>query len=171
MALKTFSVNEYFTNADANTYIAQQAVAIKTATESVTSSTTLQDDNELSVTLVANGVYWLDMWLLTDGNVSGDIKLALFIPSGTLRWMTNGLRIGGSTTIDSVNRKVLAGGAVSGTDVGTAGSGTTSLILPRGIARIGSTGGLGYLRWAQNTSSSTATRILAGSMMRWTRIK
>jgi len=171
MALKTFSVNEYFTSADANTYIAQQVVAHKTANESVTSSTTLQTDNHLSVTLQANGVYWLDMWLLTDGSTTGDIKLAVFIPSGTLRWMTNGLRIGGSSTIDSVNRRALGGGAVTGTDVGTVGSGTTSVVMPRGIARIGATGGLAYLQWAQNTSNGTATRVLAGSMMRWTRIK
>ncbi len=169
MPFKVFSVNEYLTSADVNTYFAQHVIAVKPTNESVVSSTSFQDDDHLSVTLQPNGVYWLDMMLIANGSTTGDLKLQIFIPSGTLRWITNGLRIGATTSIDSVNRRSMTGGNVTGGDVGMVGS--ASMVFPRGIARIGATGGLAYLRWAQNTSNATATQILAGSFMRWTRVK
>lgn len=171
MGFKKFSVNEYLTDSDVNTYFAQQVVALKTSTESVTSSTTLQDDNQLTMTVSANTTYWVDLFLITDGLTTADIKLAMFIPSGTIRWNTNGLDVAASGTLGDVNRRVLTGGAVSGADVGTVGSGTSSVIPARGIARIGATGGTMWLQWAQNTSQSTATRILAGSMLRALRVR
>lgn len=171
MGFKKFSVNEYLTDSDVNAFFAQQQVALKTADESVTSSTTLQDDNHLSITLQANTSYWIDLFLITDGATAGDIKLAVFIPSGTFRWITNGLDAATTGTSGDVNRRVKGGGAVVGTDVGTAGAGTSTVIPARGIVRIGATGGLTWLQWAQNASSATASRVLTGSMMRALRVR
>jgi hypothetical protein len=172
VAFKKFSVNEYLTAADTNAYFVQQVVATKTANESVTNSTTLQDDNHLVVSLQANTDYWMDLFLITDGATGGDIKFAVIIPSGTLRWITNGLNIGATGTTGSANRRVLTGGAsITGSDVGTVGAGTSSVVPARGIARISSTGGNARLQWAQNTSSGTASRVLAGSFMLFTRVR
>lgn len=172
MAFKRFSVNEILTSMDVNAYFAQQHVAYKTANESVSSSTTFQDDNHLVVTVRANTDYWMEMFLLTDGPTSADIKFAVIIPSGTLRWITDGLNIGATATTGSATRRVLTGGSpITGSDVGTAGSGSTSIVMPRGLMRIGATGGNVRLQWAQNTSNATASRVLAGSFMRVLRVR
>lgn len=171
MGFKIFSVNEYLTEADVNSFLSQQVVAVKSANESVTSSTTLQDDNHLLVTVQPNTNYWLDMMLITDGAVGGDIKLSIVVPSGTARWMTSGLDVAATATLANVNRRSLTGGTSTGADVGTIASGTWTIIPPAGIIRIGASGGTVKLQWAQNTSSATATRILSGSIMRLLRVK
>lgn len=171
MGFKSFSVNEYLTDSDVNAYFTQQQVAIKAATESVTSSTTLQDDNELFFTVQANTNYWFDGFLITDGAVGGDIKLAMFLPSGTIRWLTSGLDVAATATLADVNRRGILTGTATGADVGTIAAATSSIIPPSGIVRVGATGGTAKLQWAQNASSVTATRVFLGSFIRFLRIK
>ncbi|WP_157251132.1 hypothetical protein [Nonomuraea typhae] len=168
MAFKTFGVNEYLTSADVNAYLTQQQVARKTSTESVTSSTTLQDDNDLFMTLSASTNYWLDGILITDGAVGGDFKLQFVLPSGWIRWIANGPVSGATATVTDTDRnwKVTA----TSTVMGTIASGTSSIVHVAGILRIGTSGGTFKLQWAQGTSSGTATRVFANSFLRCTRM-
>ncbi|MFI7707599.1 hypothetical protein [Nonomuraea sp. NPDC049480] len=168
MGFKTFSVNEYLTSADANAYLAQQQVARKTATESVTSSTSPQVDDHLSMTLNANTNYWLDGLLLTDGAAAGDFRLQWIVPSGTIRWLANGLQSATAATVDIVDRNWKVGATT--TIMGTVASGTTTAVHVAGIIRVSSTGGTFRLEWAQGTSSATATRLFANSFIRCVRM-
>ncbi len=168
MGFKTFSVNEYLSSGDTNAYFAQQQVARKTADESVTSSTSVQDDDHLSMTLNANTNYWVDGHLITDGAVGGDIKLQFVVPSGTIRWLANGPVSGATGTVTDVDRNVRVG-SVS-TIMGTIASGTNSVVLIFGIIRTGASGGTFKLQWAQGTSSGTATRVRANSFLRCVRM-
>src|SRR5687768_16117259 len=169
MAFKTFSVNETFTSSDANTYLAQQQIVIKTATESVTSSTTVQDDNHLSMTLNANENYWLDGLIIIDGALAGDFRLQFVVPSGTIRWLANGPSSGATATTDLVDRNWKAGSLT--TIIGTIASGTETMMPVSGIIRTGASGGTFKLQWAQGTSSATATRVFIDSFLRVTRMK
>jgi hypothetical protein len=169
MAFKVFSVNETLTSSDANEYFAQQQVVIKTADESVTSSTTVQDDNHLSMTLNANTNYWLDGLLLVDGAAAGDFKLQFVVPSGTIRWLADGPDSSAAATTDIVDRNWKAGSLT--TIMGTIASGTTTILPVSGIIRTAASGGTFKLQWAQGTSSATATRVFTNSFLRVTRMK
>src|ERR1044072_1718147 len=81
MGFKIFGVNEYLTSGDTNAFFAQQQIAIKSADESVTSSTTVQDDNHLFMTLNANRNYWVDGNFITDGAVGGDFRMQFVVRS------------------------------------------------------------------------------------------
>lgn len=169
MAFKIFSVNETFTSSDVNTYLAQQIIAIKTSDESVTSSTTVQDDNELSMTLNANSNYWLDGMIINDGAAAGDFKLQFVVPSGTIRWLADGPDSSAAATTDIVDRNWKAGSLT--TIVGCIASGTSTVLPVSGIIRTGASGGTFKLQWAQGTSSATATRVFTDSFLRVTRMK
>lgn len=168
MGFKTFSVNEYLSSSDTNAYFTQQQVKIKTADESVTSSTSVQDDDHLTMTLNANTNYWLDGVLISDGAVGGDIKLQLVVPSGTVRWMADGIVSSATATVDLVDRFWKVGSTT--TIIGTVASGTKSLIHISGIIRVAGSGGTFKLQWAQGTSSGTATRLFTNSFLRVTRV-
>lgn len=169
MAFKIFSVNETLTSSDANEYFAQQQIVIKTSTESVTSSTTVQDDNELSMTLNANTNYWLDGLIIIDGAAAGDFKPQFVVPSGTIRWLADGPDSSAAATTDIVDRNWKAGSLT--TIVGTVASGTSTVLPVSGIIRTGASGGTFKLQWAQGTSSATATRVFLDSFLRVTRMK
>ncbi|WP_157251030.1 hypothetical protein [Nonomuraea typhae] len=168
MAFKTFSVNEYPLTADVNAYFTQQQVARKTATESVTSSTTVQDDDHLSMTLNANTTYWLDGILITDGALAGDFRLQFVVPSGTVRWLANGPVSGATGTVTDVDRNWKVGATT--TVMGTIAAGTSSIVHVAGIIRTAASGGTFKLQWAQGTSSGTATRVFVNSFLRCTRV-
>lgn len=169
MAFKVFSVNETLTSADVNEYFAQQIIAIKTADESVTSSTTVQDDNHLSMTLNANSNYWLDGILIIDGAVGGDFKLQFVVPSGTIRYLSDAGDSAITATLMEVDRNWKAGSLT--TIMGTVASGTSTIVPVMGIIRTAASGGTFKLQWAQGTSSATATRVFTNSFLRVTRMK
>jgi len=168
MAFKIFGVNEYLSSGDTNAYFAQQQIAIKSADESVTSSTTVQDDNHLFMTLNANTNYWVDGSLITDGAVGGDFKMQFVVPSGTIRWLANGPVSAATATVTDVDRNYKVGSTT--TVMGTIASGTNSVILLAGIVRVGASGGTFKIQWAQGTSSATATRVRANSILRCVRM-
>lgn len=166
---KTFSVNEILTSSDTNQYFAQQNVKIKTATETVTSSTTLQDDDDLLLTVSANTNYWVEglLFVATGASNTPDIKFGVNIPSGTFRWCTNGLGPTATATLDIIDKHSYTGG--TGVGVGSI-SGSNTAIPFSGIARIGASGGNLKIQWAQNTSSGTGTQVLIRSFLRVLRV-
>src|SRR5688500_16268650 len=83
MALKTFVAGEVLTADDVNVYLKNTLFARKTADESVTSSTTLQDDNHLSVAVAANSLYELTACLQYEAHADGDFKWVFEGPAGT----------------------------------------------------------------------------------------
>lgn len=141
--------------------------AIKTSTESVTSSTTLQNDDQLVVPMLANYKYAFEAYLIYDGSTAGDLKAAFTVPSGaTLNW-TNFAPNSGGTLVD-YNAVVQTS---SGATRNIACNGATVMSCqPKGYVGMGSTAGNLQLQWAQVASNATATRIFLGSWIRLTRI-
>lgn len=140
--------------------------ALKAANESVTSSTTLQDDDELFVTVEADSIYVVHAVFLYDASTAGDLKFTFTAPSGaTFQWNSSvaALATTGATSPGTTN--------FAGSDIGTnygaggAGAGTTLSAVTSGVLVTSSTAGAFRVQFAQFTSDATATRMLAGSFL------
>jgi hypothetical protein len=135
---------------------------IKGSNESVTSSTTLQNDNELVLPVVADATYLFECYLDFEGGTqgSGDLKWTWALPSGaTMRYRavytnTSGAAVTGTTNLDS--------DVVS---AGTATAGVLRGVSMHGTLTVGATAGSIQLQWAENTSDSTPTIVHAQSSL------
>src|SRR5690606_11179070 len=137
---------------------------VKSTNESVSSSTTLQGDDELLVSLTANRTYEISGVLRVSGSTSGDISLAWTGPAGsTMYAVVHGLGGGGSAGGDDIIYLYEGPGtATSGT------FGTTAAIRAihyHGFIQLGGASGNLRLVWAQGSSNATATVVHSGSFM------
>lgn len=132
----------------------------KSADESVTSSTTLQNDDQLTFSIGANETYivhiTMNATMVTGG--AGSIKYTLTAPSGAT-CNTSAIGADGSGT----SGEILNGSC--GTTGAYGGSGTSSVENIDATITTGATSGSVTLQWAQNTSNGTATRVKAGSSL------
>jgi len=130
----------------------------KTADESVTSSTTLQNDDHLSFEGVAGATYQFTINAKATANASGGFKWAFTLPaSGSGRALT---QIAGLNDADI--------------DV-TTGSGVTGALAVSNAFLISgyivfSTAGTAQFKWAQNASFGTATTLKRGTNLSVIRI-
>lgn len=146
----------------------------KTSDESVTSSTTLQDDNQLTLAVSANCTYAFRVWIMatdaTDAN--GDIKFAFTFPTGAACHFSGKgphslLASGAFGDGEYIARNT----ATSGSTVATYGL-TTSVIGIEltGLLIVSGTAGNLQLQWAQNSSDANATTVQSGSFMTLERV-
>lgn len=149
----------------------QPQYVIKQADETVTSSITYQDDDELFFPLEANALYEVEFVLAPGGVTTGDIKTRWGVPSGAtgFKWCV-GLGVSATTRDDGGNIKMAVHG--HGTDCIYGTVSTTSVGASReiGFVDTSSTPGNLVLQWTQNTSNATGSKILAGSYLRVLRI-
>ena len=130
----------------------------KPSDQSVTSSTTLGNDNDLLFTAVANGTYDFLCFVSYEGGTRGssDLKFQWSIPSGSMKF--------GAIFNNTVPTLVLNHGSASGSmTAGSNGAGSNLALIMAGTFTIGVTGGTAVLQWAQGTGSGTATKVHAGS--------
>jgi len=136
----------------------------KAVDESVTSSVTLQNDDDLVAAVVASATYLVEWDLRIDGATAGDFKYAWTGPAGaTMRWVSLGHAVGDTTNVAQTTTDV----AAIGTTVshGTLGTGVSSHVHGSGILIVSTTAGSLQLQWAQDTSSGTATKALINSWL------
>lgn len=146
---------------------AETRIAVKTADEQVVSSTTLQDDDHLSLTVVAGGWYAVDAFLDVEGDPAGDLTLGWSLPAGaTMSWTEGGISAGNTNNIGSI--KLQRNDAATSSSVGIIAAGSS--VRPAGRLTVGGTAGTLQLRWAQTASSVTPTIVKTGSWLRLTRI-
>jgi hypothetical protein len=140
----------------------------KAADEPATSSTTLQNDDELFLTLSASATYALDGYLITAGATvtTGDLKIDWTVPSGTTMKYTS---FGVVVSSPAVQYEATVNASSTARPIGTNGSSDMGVPV-RAVIITSTTAGTLQLRWAQNTSSATPTIIRAGSWLRLTRI-
>jgi hypothetical protein len=147
-----------------NRYLTQSAHVIKSANQSVTSSTTFINDTHLTLNVSANTDYWVTAVLIYTGN-NGNFKQQWGVPTGaSLLWTGDYLGNGVTNSFGIVSRTQHAYNA--GTAVaGGAAAGTYQCSVPKGILRVGSSAGQLRVRWAQGTSSGTSTTLRSGSVL------
>ncbi|MEU2450043.1 hypothetical protein ABZ605_08290 [Streptomyces sp. NPDC012765] len=149
------------TNAEAET-----RTAVKTVDEPVTNNT-LQDDDHLALSVVANGWYEVALYLDVEGDPAADLTMGWTVPAGAaLSWTENGVSAGNTNNIGSV--KLQRNDAATASGVGIIAVG--SAVLPRGVLRVAGTGGTLQFRWAQTSTNATPTILKTGSMLKLTRI-
>lgn len=145
----------------------------KSADETVTSSTALQDDNHLFMSVAANTTYKVEVYLryAAEGtSAGGRIIMGWSAPSGaTLDWWGNG-------HLDSMGNNTYVARATAGLSLtanpgsggrGAFGSGVGAdvFINPRGTLVTGGTAGTLTFRWAQANSRTVGTIVRAGSAL------
>lgn len=142
----------------------------KATTETVTSSTTYQDDNELFLPALANAQYRFDLLLLHSSGTTGKFKMQFTAPAGaTVAWGVIGVAsaVTSSNPVTDVSMPSRTVSDILGLGGGNL-TGTTALIS--GVLTTSSTAGNLMLQWAQNVSDAAATQVRAGSTLRMKRI-
>lgn len=161
MAIPTWTSGQVLTASDVNTWFVPIA-AVKTANESVTSSTTLQNDDDLFISVAANSTYMVLCIIYCDGASTGDIKINFTAPAGaTLTGVVHGLILSAAGANDDQIANIELTGSKSFGLQG--GAGVQRPLSMQGTLVIGGTAGTFRLQWAQDTSDVTATRVMAGS--------
>jgi len=131
----------------------------KSADQTVTSSTTLVNDNQLKFAVEANETYIFQAWLYTyaaDG--TPDIKVTFTGPSGsTVLWSSSQVifNAGGATTLTVVSPGATAADLFVDANL--------RAIQLYGTISNGATAGDLQFQFAQNTSSANGTSVKAGS--------
>ncbi len=135
----------------------------KASRESVTSSTTLQNDDDFVFPVEANKTYIITANMAgSSANVSAGFKWSFTVPSGA----------SGRANVNRAGATDFGGADV---DMTTGGGSlvninTSQLLIIRGYITIGSTSGNVVFQWAQHTSFATPTYLERGSIMQLTEV-
>lgn len=140
-------------------------VATKSAVEAVTNSITMQNDDELFVSVEANATYSVDLHLYYDAATAGDITIGWSGPTGAaMTWGMIGAHVNetSSTTVTNVTMGVFT--IAQTNDLGGGASTGTYAVVHGTLTTAGTAGTLNF-RWAQRALSATATNVRAGSQL------
>lgn len=140
-------------------------IVAKAATEPLTASTTMQNDDELFASVAANATYSVMLHLFHDADTTGDINIGWSGPTGaTMNWGAVVAHVNetssGTVTAVSMQTRIISEVQSIG---GGASTGTYSVV--HGTLITSSTAGTLNFQWAQRVSSATATNVRAGSML------
>lgn len=130
----------------------------KASDESVTSSTAVQADNELTFSIGANETYIIHVNVNATFAAAGSIKYSVTAPSGA----TCNISSFGADSTGSAGEIMNGGCGTTGT---YGGGGTASYETIDGTITTGATSGSVTLQWAQNSSNASATIVKAGSSL------
>ncbi len=132
---------------------------VKTSRESVTSSTTLQDDNDFSFSLKANTTYAITGTLIVNAPATGGFKLASNVTSG----LDHQFSISGYNNSSFTLSGDLLNGVSTSSQI-QVGAADANFKLTGFITTSSSAITLTF-QWSQHTSNATATYIERGSTM------
>lgn len=153
---------QHILTADVMNFMRQVTIR-KTSDESVTSNTTLQNDDELLFNIGANEVWSIELHLIYTGATGGDIKINLAGPTSyTMRLGVLGFdeaAAGVTGAFKTISFTEATGSVILGC------SGFSGLALISGVLTNSSNAGAVTFQFAQGTSSGTATTVLAGSKL------
>lgn len=143
-------------------------VVRKTADESITSTGSLQNDDHLFFSIGANEIWFAEFTIFYDAGTAGDIFFGISLPAGaTYRDGVMGLDVGTAADAGNFRTRSLTSGGIG---LGGAGTGTVLMVLYKVVITNSSTAGTATLQWAQNSSSGTATKVYANSMLVATKV-
>lgn len=151
-----------------NTWITQintltPALVVKTSDETITNTSTLQNDDVLSAAVSASATYLLTCHLIHNSGATPGFKLAVSMPSGTT-WR-QGIFFCGSSTVN-----FQFGVMTTAQITGITGAGTDSNAFFRAVIVVSTTPGTVQIQWAQNAANASNTIVRAGSNLNLDRI-
>jgi hypothetical protein len=168
MVKPTFSTGDVPSADQVNDWFVNIEYVRKSANESVTSSTTYQDDDQLLLPVEANATYEVTVGLRYDATTAADIKIRIVGPSGySFGAFLSRLHPDATSSADASVVWIIGGGTDA---LGGLGIGTDGAAFLQGTMITTGTAGNCQLQWAQNASSATATTLFAGSYMRLLRV-
>lgn len=156
-----------------NTLPAYQApYSRKTVDESVTSSTTLQDDDALTVSVAASVTYEIDLTSSFEAEATtGDIKVKLVAPAGaTFKGVWTAPLSTDATAPPNPAYEYLGDEGSTALGFGGAGAAVKQPLSFKGYLVVGATAGTFKLQWTQLGSHATPTKVHAGSVLRLRRL-
>ncbi len=137
----------------------------KTSDQTVTSSTTYQNDNALVYSANANQVFEFEAHMFISGG-NGGIKIRVSIPSSA------SMKLYAELKKDDQHHWVYRKLTSSSDEVSWSTiDNTYGYARLRGIIVMGSSGGNIQIQWAQNSSNSTGTTVEAGSYLKITPVQ
>ena len=168
------NLNDVASVATALTNLGLWHTVMKTSTETRTTTAVLAADSVLKVAMQANTKYAIRLTVFVDSLATPDFKFRLAGPaSPTLvrSWMVlyGGPASGGTTASSATSRLENTYSAADITIVSAADQLGTKLSIDM-IIHNGASAGDFEFQWAQNTSSGSATSVLAGSYLDWRQI-
>lgn len=125
----------------------------KTADESVTSSTTLQDDDHLLLAIDASATWIFRFMIFYQAGAAEDIKFAITVPSGAT--IIAGVMNDGNNDVFTT----------SGGEDAVAGDGGNETVILSGTVVNSTTAGDLQFQFAQNNSGGTASIVRANSYL------
>jgi hypothetical protein len=154
---------------DQSTQVGAVQFAIKGSDETVTNSSTLQNDNDLSFSIGANETWEVIAQLDADNgsNNSSKMKVSLTIPSGSVHvfaWVADG------DGDDDDGDWISSSGSSAG-NFELNGSDEKGPVLLQGLVIGGSTGGTVHIQWAPDTSSNSSVTVHTNSYLKATKAK
>ena len=132
----------------------------KTADESVTNSSILQDDDFFIFTLAANRTYTISALINASCSNVGGIDVKFVAPAGSSEFMYSFVNKSGSDEITYITSPITTYQIASSTVI--AG---TNVIVISGTVTTAGTGGTFKMQWAQNTADGTPSTFYSGSYM------
>jgi hypothetical protein len=129
----------------------------------ITNSTTLVNDDTLTVPLLANSTYKVKAYLRYTAATTGDLQFGFTCPTGASgRYTPNGLSSAATSNTFAITRSDLNISTAAAT---VGGAGTATMAIAEGVVITGGTAGNITVKWAQGTSDATATQLLAQSYL------
>lgn len=165
MPIPTWTVGEVLSASDVNAWFVPLAV-IKPSGQSVTSSTTLVNDNDLVLPVAASASYIFECFLSFTATSGGDLKWTWAVPAGASLLYQPVHNEGGAT---GLNNSTLTYSDANTIPAAGAGA-TVESVTMKGNLTLSSTAGNLQLRWAQNASNAGATTIRAQSHLALQRV-
>jgi len=170
---RTWTDGELVTKSIMDTHIRDNLNALgphlivrKTADETVTSSTALQNDDSLLMSVGVSEVWRLEWIIIYSAATAGDIKIGWTFPTGAkINTHTITTDSSGSSLTDNLNFESDFASGGSGTVGTTAASPDYATLFIPMIYVGGANSGTLQLQWAQGTSSGTATAVKANSTL------
>lgn len=160
MPIPTWVPGQVLAAADVNSWFVPLS-ATRTTDQSVTSSTTLVNDNTLFLPLAVNAVYMVEAWLTYVSGTGADMKIDWSVPAGATFNYSMLHNEGGGTGFGNSDLLYQPGSTTF--LIGSTGS--QRCFMVRGnITTAGTAGNLQY-RFAQNTSSATSATMKALSWL------
>jgi hypothetical protein len=163
MAAPVFNTNDVPDANQVNSWFVNVLFARKTADETITSNATLQDDNDLFVTVEANAIYHTLVLVKEVSQATDDFKTGFTGPSG--------YSFSGEARAprgDAAGNAEVGGWDIGAGAHGIAFGGAAGFNLPvhlEGILITAGTAGTFRLQWAQSSASASGTTVRAGSFM------
>jgi hypothetical protein len=144
-----------------------------TTAQSVTSSTTLVDASNLSQSVGAGEIWEASGLLAFRGDPAADVRVTMIAPTGSTqvgRLSGLGTAATGSTSIPENGG--LIGATPSVRHIGTLSStpGAEVPVYVKSLLIVGGTAGTWKVQWAQDVSNATASVLIAGSYITFSRV-